>query len=128
MKSFIFGMASLKQLTTVHPDLQRLAVAALELSPIDFKIVEGIRTKERQALLVKEGASKTLNSRHLTGHAIDVAAIVNNKVTYDLPCYSIIATAFKQAALNVNVPIVWGGNWKSFVDSMHFELDRKRYP
>jgi peptidoglycan L-alanyl-D-glutamate endopeptidase CwlK len=26
------------------------------------------------------------------------------------------------------VPIVWGGDWRTFKDGPHFELDRRKYP
>ena len=73
------------------------------------------------------GASKTMNSRHLTGHAVDLAAYVNG-IRWDWPLYPKIADAFKQAALELGVSIVWGGDWTSLKDGPHFELDRKAYP
>lgn len=124
---FRFSKRSEDSFKGVHPDLVRVARRALELSAVDFVVTEGLRTKERQAQLVKSGASQTLNSRHLTGHAIDVAAWVGG-VRWDFPLYSKIATAFKAAAKELGVPIVWGGDWKTLIDGPHFELDRKDYP
>lgn len=90
-------------------------------------MTEGLRSPERQARLVKAGASKTLKSRHLTGHAVDLAAIVDGKIRWDWPLYFKIAEAMKAAAKEENVSIVWGGDWK-MKDGPHFELSRKVYP
>ena len=105
-----------------------MAEDALALTPIDFRVIEGLRSPARQAELVRTGASRTLNSRHLTGHAIDVVALVDGKVRWDWPLYPRIATAFKQAARSRGVKLVWGGDWIRLRDGPHFELDRKAYP
>ena len=67
-----------------------------------------------------------MNSRHLTGHAVDVAAWVDG-VRWDWPLYDAIAVAVKQAAKELDVAIVWGGDWATFRDGPHFELDRRVY-
>ena len=128
MGNFAFGERSKKNLTGVHPDLVKVATKALELSQIDFTVTEGLRTKERQAQLMAAGASKTMNSRHITGHAIDIAPIIAGEVRWDWPPFQELAKAFKLAAQELGVPIVWGGDWVSFKDGPHFELDRRKYP
>jgi len=125
---FTFGERSKKNLTGVHADLVKVAHRALELSQIDFTVTEGLRTKERQAQLMSAGASKTMNSRHITGHAIDIAPIIAGEVRWDWPPFQELAKAFKLAAKELGVPIVWGGDWVSFKDGPHFELDRRKYP
>ncbi len=125
---FEFSKRSNDRLVGVHPDLQRVMRRAISQSPVDFVITEGVRSKAKQAQLVAAGASQTLNSRHLTGHAVDVAAFVGKDVRWDWPLYVQIAKVVKAVADEINVPIVWGGDWKSFRDGPHFELDRKRYP
>lgn len=112
----------------VHPDLIAVVYEAMENSPVAFTITEGLRTPARQAALVKAGASRTLNSRHLTGHAVDIAALVNGQVRWDWPLYPRIAAAFKAASERLGIPIVWGGDWPKLRDGPHFELDRRRYP
>ena len=67
-----FHQRSLNNLSTVHPDLQRVMLEAITNSPYDFGVTEGLRTKERQQQLFDQGKSKTLNSRHLSGKAVDV--------------------------------------------------------
>jgi peptidoglycan L-alanyl-D-glutamate endopeptidase CwlK len=69
-----------------------------------------------------------MRSRHITGHAIDFVALPNGAVSWDFPLYTQISQAFKKAAAEVGVPIVWGGDWKSFRDGPHIELNRKYYP
>lgn len=114
------------RLKGVHPDLVRVVELAATRS--SFIVTEGLRTKERQAELFKAGASKTMNSRHLTGHAVDVAPMVGGEVRWDWPSFYPLADAVKSAAKELGVSIVWGGDWKTFKDGPHFELDRKVYP
>ena len=126
--TFRFSSRSLRNLEGVHPDLVAVAHRALQLTEVDFLVTEGLRTREKQIELVTAGASRTTRSRHLTGHAIDVAAWVAGGVRWDWPLYEEISRAFKQAAFELKVPIVWGGDWKSFRDGPHYELSRTEYP
>jgi peptidoglycan L-alanyl-D-glutamate endopeptidase CwlK len=124
---FKLGARSISNLRGVHPDLAAVVKRAIELTPIDFTVTEGLRTKERQAQLLKAGASKTMNSRHITGHAVDLAAWVDG-IRWDWPLYAKIAIAMKTAASELDIPIIWGGDWRTFKDGPHFELDRRKYP
>jgi hypothetical protein len=121
---FRFSLRSEGSFAGVKPELVAVARRALELSPIDFGITEGVRTIERQRVLVAEGKSQTMNSRHLTGEAIDVVAYLGSAVSWDPKYYHQIADAFKQASAELNTPIEWGGDWKTFVDGPHFQLKR----
>ena len=125
--SWKLSAKSNERLIGVHPDLVRVVHRALQLSPIDFGISEGLRTMERQIQLKKAGASKTLNSRHLSGHAVDVVAYIGSEVRWDWPLYEQIAAAFKQAAKELDVPITWGGDWTTLKDGPHFELSWSKY-
>ena len=125
---FKLSQRSLRNLKGVHPDLLKVAVRALEITDIDFGVTEGLRTIERQRELVAAGASRTMNSRHLTGHAIDVVALIGGEVRWDWPLYARLALHFKAAAHELQVPITWGGDWPRFRDGPHYELQRKRYP
>lgn len=116
---------SRKNLVGVHPDLVRVVEAAFERCPVKFVVTEGLRNLERQKQLKAAGKSWTLNSRHLTGHAVDVVDADDFK--YDIPDMTSIASAMKESAAELKVPIVWGGDWKT-KDTPHFELDRKAYP
>jgi len=123
-----YSARSVKSLRGIHPDLRRVIDRALQDSPLDFVVIEGLRTPERQKQLVASGASKTLNSRHITGHAVDLVPVgPNGKAAFDWPLYDKLGPAVKAAAQAEGVAIVWGGDWSSFRDGPHFELDRKYY-
>jgi len=121
------GERSLQRLKGVHPDLVRVVQLAIEITRVAFTVLEGLRTKERQKALMDAGASWTMSSRHITGHAVDLGAWVDNQVDWSWPLYDVIAVAMKQAAQDEEVPIVWGGDW-TVKDGPHFELNRKAYP
>lgn len=123
-----FSVRSVKNLAGVHPDLVAVMNAAIKDSPLDFAITEGLRTLERQHRLAAAGASSTLNSRHLTGHAVDVAVFVDGQVCWDLPLYDTLAVHIKKCAAELKIPIEWGGDWKRFRDGPHYQLPWERYP
>ena len=117
-----------KRLVGVHLDLVAVVEGAAEITEVDFVITEGMRTKERQEQLVRAGASRTLKSRHLTGHAVDLAAKVGDEIRWDWPLYHKLADAMKQSAAALGIEIEWGGDWKSFPDGPHFQLPWATYP
>lgn len=125
-KGYKLSKRSLDNLKGVHPDLVAVVHRALEISPIDFAVIEGLRSVERQKQLVAAGASRTMRSRHLTGHAVDLAAYVGG-IRWDWTLYDALGVAMKTAAKELGVAIVWGGDW-TFRDGPHFELDRAKYP
>jgi peptidoglycan L-alanyl-D-glutamate endopeptidase CwlK len=125
---FELGAASRGRLARVHADLRRVVERAIGLSAVDFRVLEGVRTLARQKALVAAGASRTMKSRHLTGHAVDLGALVGGRIAWDWPLYAKIADAMKQASREVAVPIVWGGDWPRFRDGPHFELPWAAYP
>lgn len=126
--SFRLSQRLLSRLEGVHPRLVALVKEASALTPVDFMVTEGLRTPARQDALIRAGASRTRKSRHLTGHAVDVAALVDGQARWDWPLYPRIAAAFKAAAARQGTPIVWGGDWTSLRDGPHFELDRRAFP
>lgn len=117
---------SLDRLKGVNPDLVKVVKRAIELSKYDFMVVEGLRTKETQAEYVKKGVSKTMNSYHLTGHAVDLAPLENGAIDWNdtKGQFGEVAKAMKQAAKELNVKIEWGGDWRSFIDKPHFQIPR----
>lgn len=118
---------SIKCLAGVHPDLVRVVHRADELGA-RFHVTCGLRTAEEQIALVRAKKSRTLKSRHLTGHAVDfVVAEPDGGVSYDHADMKACAAVFKQAAAELGVAIEWGGDWRTFVDTPHIELDRKVY-
>ena len=125
---FSLGPRSRQRLKGVHPDLVKVVERAIQITEVDFTVLEGLRTPERQKALVEAGASQTLNSRHLTGHAVDLGAWVGDEVRWDWPLYHKIAAAMKEAARLEGVKIVWGGDWRTFKDGPHWQLPWKDYP
>ena len=126
--TFKLGPRSLARLKGVHPDLVKVVLRAIELTPVDFTVLEGLRSLERQKALVDAGASQTMNSRHLDGHAVDLGAWVDDQVDWSWPLYGKIAQAVKAAAAELKIPIEWGGDWTKFKDGPHFQLPWKDYP
>lgn len=115
---------SLHRLDGVHPDLVAVVKRAIEITEQDFSVLEGVRSYSRQEMLVKEGKSQTMNSRHLTGHAVD---LVPFPVSWDWTYFYPIADAMKDAAQELGVDLEWGGDWKSFKDGPHFQLSWRSY-
>ena len=132
---FVVGFASIqmnarsvKNLQGLHADLVRVIYRANELAPDSFIVTEGLRSVSRQAELFAKRATRTMKSRHLTGHAVDLMALVNGEGRWDWPLYSELAKTVKEAAKIEGVPITWGGDWTSFRDGPHFELPHNKYP
>ncbi len=134
--SYKLGSRSIKNLRGVHADLVRVVQEAIRTTEQDFTVTEGMRTVERQRRLVARGASKTMNSRHLTGHAVDLIPFpfhgdvdedgIPNIEDWDQ--YYPIAKAMKAAADKLGVDLEWGGDWKSFPDGPHYQLSWRKYP
>ena len=122
------GLRSKQRLKGVHPDLVKVVKRAIEISEVDFTVLEGMRSVDRQRKLLESGASTTMNSRHLTGHAVDLGAWVGGTVRCDWPLYHKIAAAMKQAAKEEGVYLDWGGDWSNFPDGPHFQLNWGKYP
>lgn len=133
---YTLGDRSKARLRGVHTDLQRVVELAITLTEQDFSVGEGLRSVERQRTLVAKGKSTTMNSRHLTGHAVDLLPYpfdgdvdedgIPNIEDWDQ--YYPIADAMKSAAEQLGVDLEWGGDWKSFKDGPHFQLSWEIYP
>ncbi|MFV3077419.1 M15 family metallopeptidase [Niveispirillum fermenti] len=111
MTMFILGRTSLSRLEGVHPDLVRVVKRAITVSAVDFSVVEGRRTVARQRELLAAGASRTMASRHITGHAVDLAPWVGGALRWDWPLVHRVAAAMRQAGRLEQVPLRWGGAW-----------------
>lgn len=105
---------SLSRLDGLNPDLQKVVKRAIELTTVDFGVIQGLRTVEEQKELVAKGASKTMNSKHIDGNAVDLMAYVNGRGCWEVSVYDEIADAMKQAAKELGVCIRWGGAWTAF--------------
>lgn len=155
MPRFKLSDSSLQKLDYVHDDLAHVVLRAIEITDCDFMVFEGLRTVARQKELVKSGASRTMNSRHLSGHAVDLVSVLGTEPRWDWPlCYK-VAEAVRIAAQEYKTPVVWGGVWdrllngltgplddevteyvvrckgrkeRPFLDGPHFQLPRENYP
>lgn len=125
---FKLSSRSLGRLAGVHDDLVSVVERAIQITEVDFTVLEGLRSQSRQKELFAAGATTTMNSRHLTGHAVDLGAWVTGGIRWDWPLYHKIAAAMKQAADELGVAIEWGGDWESFKDGPHFQLSWQAYP
>lgn len=129
MSKFVFSTRSEKNMQGVHPDLVKVTRRALELTDVDFMVIEGKRNEARQRQLVINGKSRTMNSRHLTGHAVDCAPIVNGSIPWqEWSYFKKVAEVMIQAGKEFGIDVEWGGNWDSFKDGPHFQLTWKSYP
>jgi len=119
------------RLRGVHPDLVRVVrrcAADWKDAETGFIVTCGLRTLEEQKVLKAKGATRTMRSRHLTGHAVDLAATVQGEVRWDWPLYDKLSKAMKAAAKAEKVPLEWGGGWTTFKDGPHYQLPWKSYP
>ena len=117
MTSFVLGSKSRANLQGVHPHLVKVVERAIQLTTVDFQVFEGLRSRQRQAKLVSQGASQTMDSRHLTGHAVDLVPMIDFdgdgklELRWDWSlCYQ-VAQAVRRASIELKVPIRWGGVW-----------------
>lgn len=123
---FTLSDKSLAKMKGVDTALVEVVKKAIELTTVDFGVTEGLRSIERQKELFKAGKSQTMKSRHIVGEAVDLVAYVNGKVDWTWKYYEQIAIAMKQAAKELGVAIEWGGDWVSFKDGVHFQLEKKK--
>lgn len=121
--SFKLSQRSLDRMIGVHPDLVKVVKLTITRSPLDFSITEGVRTIERQRELVEQKKSRTMNSRHIKGEAVDICVLIDGKADWNIENYRKVADVFKSCAIELGVRITWGGDWKSFVDGPHFQIE-----
>ena len=125
---FSFGQKSTEHLQDVNPDLVKVMLEAIKQSPYDFSITQGVRTVEQQQALFNAGKSQTMRSRHLSGNAVDIAILENGKITWEFDRYNTVAAHIKAVAKSMDIPVEWGGDWLSFKDGPHFQLNKGKYP
>lgn len=125
-----FGQVSMRKLETAHPDLQRLFLEVVKY--FDCTVLEGYRNKMAQDKAVAEGRSQTPypTSKHnrMPSMAVDVAPFPVDWA--DTKRFYFFAGVVKGIALQMNIPIRWGGDWdgdtetkdNSFMDLPHYEL------
>lgn len=108
---FVLGKKSQQELVGVHPRLAAVPARAIGITTQDFMVHDGLRTQLEQAGMVASGASVTMNSRHLTGHAVDCVPFLNGKPRWEWPLIYPVAEAMRTAAISDGTPLRWGGCW-----------------
>jgi peptidoglycan L-alanyl-D-glutamate endopeptidase CwlK len=108
---FKFSQRSLNNMKGVDKRLVAVATLAIKKTSLDFGVICGLRTLDEQRALVKRGASQTMKSKHLEGHAIDLMAYIGSRASWELNLYDDIADAMAEAARDVGVSIRWGAAW-----------------
>lgn len=132
--AFTLSQRDLARLKKAHPDLQAIVFEAARATSLPFTILQADRTLEQQKANVAKGVSQTLKSRHLIGkdgmvYAVDIAPLgPDGKASFAWPLYFKLAPIMKAAAKAVNVPVEWGGDWKSLKDGPHWQLPWAQYP
>lgn len=109
--AFKLSLRSIDRLEGVDDKLIEVVTTAIKYTKVDFGVIEGLRTIERQQELVDRGASKTMKSKHLEGKAVDLVAYIGSRVSWELSLYDDIADAMRQAAIELDVAVRWGGAW-----------------
>ena len=126
---FVLSARSKSRLEPVHPHLRRVVEMAIQNTVVDFSVVEGLRSLQKQAEYFRLGKSQTMRSRHLTGHAVDLAPWVNGTIDWVTPFgWTAVSDAMKRSAHALNIPLEWGGDWRTFVDRPHYQLPWQEYP
>ena len=132
---FSLYAGSAVKLLYVHPDLVKCVNRATELieGNNSFQVTEGVRTLEKQKMLVRQGYSKTMNSRHLTGHAVDLVPLADIdkdgdvELTWLEEYFAPTVKAMKAAIKEFNIEVEWGYDLWGW-DMPHWQLNRKKYP
>ena len=109
--TFKLSQRSLNNLEGVDKRLQDVVHHAIKVTKVDFAVICGMRTLEEQKALVAKGASKTMNSKHLTGDAVDLMAYIGSRASWELNLYDEIADAMREGAINAGVTLRWGAAW-----------------
>jgi peptidoglycan L-alanyl-D-glutamate endopeptidase CwlK len=132
---FTLSKRSHDRLFGVNPRLVAVVNTAIGITKVDFGVTEGLRTRETQEAYVKAGKSQTMDSKHLTGHAVDLVAFVNGAVSWELNLYDDIAEAMRIAAKEHDLPLRWGAAWNiadirlwegSMEAAMNYYIDERR--
>lgn len=107
-------------LVGVDARLVQLAERLAQISPIPFMITEGVRSYERQRQLYLAGKTRTMQSKHLRGRAIDIVPLVGGKPKWDWKLYAPLIACAKEIARENNLRMEFGYDWGW--DAPHMEL------
>lgn len=133
------GQGSINALKGVHPNLILVMATAICDTPIDFTIVEGVRTTARQQYLYSQGRTakgsivtyadgvKNKSNHQIKsdgfGHAIDFAPYINGKLDWNNHAnFKIIADHIVATGKRLGIKIDAGFYWKKPYDPPHIQL------
>jgi len=133
---FTLSQRSIAKLDGVDDRLVDVVCRAIEITTVDFAVIDGLRTPEKQLEYFNKGAShiKT-GGTHVAGKAVDLMAYVNDRASWEIKLYDNIADAMKQAAIEKNVPLRWGAAWNipdirlwrgTMEEAMNYYVDERR--
>ncbi len=131
MSNFQLSQRSLTRLAGVHPDLVAVVKLAIQRTPVDFTVVEGLRTVAQQRENVAKGVSQTMASYHLPqadglSHAVDLAPLIDKAIPWNnWQAFADLACVVKACGAELGVPIEWGGDWKTLKDGPHYQIPRE---
>ena len=134
--SFKLSTRSLTKLQGVDKRLVAVVRRAIEITTVDFGVVDGVRTPEQQMEYFKKGVSQiSVGGKHVEGKAVDLMAYVGARGSWELNLYDNIADAMKQAAIENNVAVRWGAAWNvgdirtwrgTMEEAMNYYIDTRR--
>lgn len=116
--AFVLGARSTKELEGVKAPLVAVVRRAIAITAQDFAITDGLRTPAEQQELLARGATTTLNSKHLTGDAVDAVPVVAGKPRWEWPLTYAVAAAFQTAAIELGTRLRWGGVWDKVLNEL----------
>lgn len=131
MSGFQLSQRSRARLEGVHPDLVAVVQLTIQRTPVDFTVVEGVRTLAQQREYVRRGASQTMASYHLPqwdgfSHAVDLAPLIDGVIPWsDWQAFADLAAVVKGCAAELDIPVEWGGDWTTLKDGPHFQIPRE---
>jgi len=135
-----FGKRSESNLQTADESLQRVMRRALSLEVMDFSVIEGHRSVERQKELFDTGKStldgtvKKGKHNYSPSKAVDILPYPSHvngvNVWNDKQRFCVLSGLIHAAAAIEGVKIRWGGDWdgdgnnadSSFHDLPHYEV------
>lgn len=115
-----------RRLDDLSPAFRPIAfelLARLTEAQIPVMVIDTLRTPEEQAENLRKGVSATLNSKHLTGNAIDVCPydVYQSNGPDKLQWDAANPIWLRIGEIGERLGLRWGGRWKRPFDPGHFE-------
>lgn len=118
--AFTLSRADERKLVGLNKNLVALVHRVALVTPVPFIVVEGLRTKGRQRQLFAQRKTKTLNSKHIIGRAVDCAPMVNGVLSWWWHDFTPLVQCAKECASEMSLPMTFGYDWGW--DAPHWEM------